>query len=140
MLAPSVGLGLGTGQRGGQQRDARVTQEHEVRVVEIVGVTGGAVGERGPGGRGAQRRADDRAERRATLGTDDGADGDRRRLGGAGEHHAQRVERRPAHLGDGGVGAIGQRGLDDELGHTGGRAHGRTIAEGMDGCKAPGAA
>ena len=40
----------------------------------------------------------------------------------------------------GGLGSIGQRGLDDELGETGGRAHGRTIAEGLRGCKAAGAA
>ena len=66
--------------------------------------------------------------------------GGRGRYGRARQHHSQRVERGPAHLGDRGLGRIGQRGLDDELGETGGRAHGRTIAEGLRGCKAAGAA
>ena len=66
-----------------------------VRVVEVVGATGGAVGERGPGGR---------ARCAATIPTtvhsgvppsapNDGAHGRRAAgLGGAGQHHAQRVD------------------------------------------------
>ena len=46
----------------------------------------------------------------------------RHRLGGAGQHHAERVERGAAHLGEGGVGTVAQRGLDDELGEAGGGA------------------
>ena len=49
--AGAVGrLGLGTGQGGGEQWHAGMSKQREVRVVEVVRVTGGAVGERGPRG------------------------------------------------------------------------------------------
>src|SRR6185369_1543973 len=117
--------------------NARVSHEREARVVEIVGVTGGAVGERGPGGRRAQRRADHRAQRRPALGAGHGAHAHGDRLGGAGEDDAERVEGGPADLGQGRVGTVAQRRLDHELGEASG-VHGRTIAEALDGCKVAG--
>ena len=120
-------LGLGGSQRGGQQGHARMAQQRERRVVEVVGVSGGAVGERGPRGRRAQRGTDHRAERRAALGPRDLADDPRDRLGAAGEHDADRVERRATDARDGITRTVIQAGLDDELGDPGDGAHGRGL-------------
>ena len=100
-------------------------QEREVRVVEVVRVTGGAVGEGRPARRGLELRADDGGERDAALGPDDPAHDAGDGLGGARQHDAERVERGAAHP-DHDVGrAFLERGLDDELGEAGGGAHGR---------------
>ena len=117
-------LGLAGGQRGREQRHARVAHEREVRVVEVVSVTGRAVGERRPAGRGREPRTDDRRERHPALGTRHLPHGARRGLGGAGEHHAERVERGQPRARDGLGRAILERRLDGELRQPGRGAHG----------------
>ena len=117
------------GQRGGEQRHARVTHQREVRVVEVVRVSRDAVGERGPRRRRAERRADDRRERHAAFDADRTSHDRGRWLARARQHHAQRIERRAPHARESLGRDIVERGLDDELGETCGRAHVETIAD-----------
>ena len=123
--APAGHLGLRRGQSRRQERHARMTEQREVRVVEVVRVPGGAVGQRGPARRGLERGPDDGRERDAALGADDPPHDVRHGLAGAREHDAERVERGatdPRHrLGR----AVLERRLDDELGEAGGGAHER---------------
>ena len=118
------GLRLGRRQRGGEQRDARMAHQREVRVVEVVRVAGGAVGQRGPAGRGAHRCAEHGAESHAAFDAGDGAHALRDRLRRAREHDADRVEDGAARLREHGVGTLTQGRLDDELGEAGGGGHG----------------
>jgi len=122
---PAVGrLGLAGGQRGREQRHARVAHEREVRVVEVVSVTGRAVGERRPAGRGREPCTDDRRERHPALGARHLPHGTRRGLGGAGQHHAERVEHGQPRPRDGLGRAILERHLEGELRQPGRGAHG----------------
>jgi hypothetical protein len=90
-----------------------------------VRVPGGAVGERGPARRGLERGADDGGERDPAFGADHAPHDARHGLAGAGEHHAERVERGAPNLHDCFRRAFLERRLDDELGETGGGAHER---------------
>ena len=106
-----------------------MAQQREVRVVEIVGMASGAVAESGPRRRRAQRGADHRAQRRATLDARDGAGDGGHGLARTREHHADRVERSATHLRARGLGTVSELHSDDELGKTlRGGGHGETIA------------
>jgi hypothetical protein len=131
--APVRHLGLSGGQRRRKERHARMTEQREVRVVEVVGVTGGAVGQRRPAGRGLERGPDDGGERDAALGADDAAHDPRDGLVRPRQHDAERIERGPTDPSERLDGAILERGLDDELGKAGGGAHDRHDIMSADG-------
>src|SRR5438093_1320904 len=112
-------------QRGGEEGHARVAHEGEVRVVEVVGVTRGAVGEGCPPRRRPQRGAEHRAEGNAAFRARDRAHAPRDGLRRPRDHDADRVERGASRLRQHRVGTVAQRRLDDELGEAGGGCHGR---------------
>jgi hypothetical protein len=99
-----------------------MTHQDEVRVVEIVSVTGGAVGKGGCGGAGADPGTHDGAQGRAALGAEDTAQDLCHRSRRPGQGDAQRVEGGPAHGAPGLGGTVLQAGADGELSQT--HAHG----------------
>jgi NADPH-dependent curcumin reductase CurA len=125
-------------ERRRQQRHARMAHERKAGVVEVVRVPGGAVGERRPRGRRAQRRADDGAQRSAALGARDGARDRRHRLRGSGEHAPYSVQCGAPHLSEHGIRHVRGGELQHELGEVGADRHAGTITKGPGGCKAPG--
>ena len=101
-----------------------MAQQREVGVVEVEGMGGGAVGERGPHGARAPARADHGAERRPALGEGDGLEDARGRIDGSRQHHAEAVEDgAPGRL-HGRRGAVFPAALGDEVGDGRGGVHG----------------
>jgi hypothetical protein len=125
--AAPVGEGqLAGGEPRGEHGGGGVPHHAEVRVVEVEGVRGGAVGEGGPYRARAQAAgADDGGERRAALGYRHPPHDARGLLDGAGQHHAERVQDSPARGVHRLCRALLEAALDDELGDGGGGAGAR---------------